>query len=104
LGYEVVAAESGMAALELFQADPAMFDLVITDTTMPNMTGIELSNELLAIRPDIPIIVCTGFSELISSEKASEIGIQAYIMKPFIRQEISEAIQKVLEKKDTKDS
>ncbi len=104
LGHEVVAAESGMAALELFQADPAMFDLVITDTTMPNMTGIELSNELLAIRPDIPIIVCTGFSELISSEKASEIGIQAYIMKPFIRQEISEAIQKVLEKKDTKDS
>lgn len=99
LGHEVVTAESGMAALELFQADPETFDLVITDTTMPNMTGIELSKEILAIRPDIPIIVCTGFSELISSEKALEIGIQDYIMKPFVRQEISDAIQKALGKK-----
>jgi PAS domain S-box-containing protein len=104
LGHEVLTAESGMAAHELFQADPEMFDLVITDTTMPNMTGIELSKELLAIRPEIPIIMCTGFSELISSEKASEMGIQDYIMKPFVRQEISDAIQKALKKKDSKGS
>jgi PAS domain S-box-containing protein len=101
LGYKVVTAESGMVAHELFLADPEKFDLVITDTTMPVMTGIELSQKLFAIRPDIPIIVCTGFSELISPEKASEIGIQAYIMKPFVRKEISDTIRKVLAKKDT---
>lgn len=98
LGYEVVTAESGMEAHELFCRNPESFDLVITDTTMPNMTGIELSRELLAVRPDIPIIVCSGFSELISAEIASEMGIQAYIMKPFIRQEMADTIRKVLSK------
>ncbi|MFH2064905.1 MAG: PAS domain S-box protein [Pseudomonadota bacterium] len=98
LGYEVITAESGMKAHELFCRNPESFDLVITDTTMPNMTGIELSKELHAVRPDLPIIVCSGFSELISAEIASEMGIQAYIMKPFIRQEMADAIRKVLSK------
>ncbi|RJP81261.1 MAG: PAS domain-containing sensor histidine kinase [Desulfobacteraceae bacterium] len=98
LGYEVITAESGMKAHELFCRNPESFDLVITDTTMPNMTGIELSKELHAVRPDLPIIVCSGFSELISAEIASEMGIQAYIMKPFIRQEMADAIRKALSK------
>ncbi|MFO7559384.1 MAG: response regulator [Desulfobacterales bacterium] len=74
------------------------FDVVITDTTMPNMTGIELSKELLRIRPDIPIVVCTGYSELISSEKAKQLGIQKIVMKPFVKRDIAETIQKVLGK------
>ncbi len=96
LGYEVVTAQSGAEALALFSTNPMQFDVVITDTTMPNMTGIELSKEVLRIRPDIPIVVCTGYSELISSEKAKQLGIQKVVMKPFVKRDIAETIQKVL--------
>ncbi len=101
IGYKVVTAKSGSEALALFSANPMQFDVVITDTTMPNMTGIELSEELLSIRPDISIIVCTGYSELISPEKAKQIGIKKYIMKPFEKSDIAETIRKVLEKNGT---
>jgi len=98
LDYKVITANSGAEALTLFSENPMQFDVVITDTTMPNMTGIELSKELLNIRPDIPIIVCTGYSELISHEKAKKFGIKKYIMKPFVKRDIAETIWKVLKK------
>jgi len=70
---------------------------VITDMTMPHMTGAELADELLKIRPEIPIILCTGYSYLVTPEKARDIGIKDFLMKPFSRQEIAEAIRSVLD-------
>jgi YesN/AraC family two-component response regulator len=75
---------------------PQRFDLVITDQTMPTMTGEMLARELRRIRPDIPIILCTGFSHLMHAEKAQAMGIDAFLMKPIITQELAQAIQQVL--------
>jgi CheY-like chemotaxis protein len=100
LGYDVVGMTSSLEALELFRGQPERFDLVITDITMPNMTGIELTRELLYIRPDIPVIGCTGFSEMISSERATSIGLKDLIMKPVIKRQLAEAIRCTLDKKE----
>ena len=97
LGYEVTTRVSSQEALALFKAYPKRFDLVITDQTMPNMTGDELARELIAIRPGIPIILCTGFSTRISDQKAYEMGIRGFVMKPFIMQDLAESIRKVLD-------
>ena len=99
LGYSVTTKTSSLEALEAFRAKPDAFDLVITDVTMPAMTGIELAKELMAIRPDIPIILCTGFSELINEKRAKEMGIQEFVMKPFVIGKHSKTIRKVLEQK-----
>jgi CheY-like chemotaxis protein len=99
LGYQVTARTGSLEALEAFRAEPHRFDLVITDQTMPNMTGLELCKELLEIRPDIPIILCTGFSDLITPEKAKAMGIGAFLGKPLVRHEIARAIRKLLDKK-----
>jgi CheY-like chemotaxis protein len=99
IGYTVVASNNGAEALELFQSNPDNFDLVITDTTMPNMTGVKLSEELLKICPDIPIIICTGHSDLITQKKLDTIGIREYVMKPFGMREMAETIRKVLDNK-----
>jgi PAS domain S-box-containing protein len=96
LGYQVRTRTSSVEALELFRNQPDMFDLLITDVTMPNITGIELSKKILQIRPDLPIILCTGFSEMITKEKAKDIGIREFIMKPVLRSEIAAAIRRVL--------
>ncbi|MDP3029139.1 MAG: GAF domain-containing protein, partial [Deltaproteobacteria bacterium] len=85
LGYKVAGRTSSIEALEAFRAQPDKFDLVITDQTMPNMTGKMLAKELLRIRPDIPIILCTGYSELITEEKAKAMGIRELVMKPVVR-------------------
>ncbi|MCP4111483.1 MAG: response regulator [Desulfobacteraceae bacterium] len=95
LGYHVTIRTSSPDALELFRTKPEKFDLVITDMTMPNMTGLELSGELLHIRPDIPIILCTGFSEIISEEKAKLSGIRKFVMKPMLRVQIAKIIREV---------
>ncbi len=97
LGYHVTPHISSMEALEAFKANPDKFDLVITDMTMPNMTGAELAPRLLKIRSDIPIILCTGFSELMDENKANAIGIREYIVKPVIRDKIARIIRKVLD-------
>ena len=97
LGYEVTTRTSSTDALELFRKQPDQFDLVITDMTMPNMTGDILTRELLKIRPDIPVILCTGFSSKISKEKAKEIGIRAFVMKPILRRTIAETVREVLD-------
>ncbi|MGD0230267.1 MAG: PAS domain S-box protein, partial [Syntrophorhabdales bacterium] len=96
LGYEVVAEKDSVRALKRFQRDPERFDLVITDQTMPNMTGIELAKRLMSIKKDIPIILCTGFSEAISSESAKAMGIREFVMKPIIKNEMAETIRRVI--------
>jgi CheY-like chemotaxis protein len=82
LGYRVTTAASSTETLELFREDPGQFDLVISDMTMPKMTGKDLARELMAVRPDIPVILCTGFSEFISETEAETLGIKALITKP----------------------
>ncbi len=97
LGYELVTRTSSIEALELFKAEPDGFDLVITDMTMPNMTGDKLARAMMKIRPDIPIILCTGFSERITEKNAGEIGIKKLAMKPLVIRYLAEAIREVLE-------
>jgi CheY-like chemotaxis protein len=97
LGYRITSRTSGIEALAAFRANPYGFDLVITDMTMPNMRGDDLARELLKIRPDIPIILCTGFSEMISEEKAKNLGIHQFIMKPINRKDLAKAVRDVLD-------
>jgi CheY-like chemotaxis protein len=101
LGYEVVTRTSSREALALFTPDPTRFDLVITDQTMPEMTGIEFAREILAIRPDMPIIMCTGFSHVADEDKAKQAGIRAFAMKPLTKREIARTIRKVLSEQDS---
>ncbi|MCP4104994.1 MAG: response regulator [Desulfobacteraceae bacterium] len=96
LGYEVVTAICSEQALKLFSRNPDAFDLVITDMTMPKMTGDVLAEKLMQIRPSIPVILCTGFSELINREKSEAKGIRELLTKPYSVQQLSEAIQKHL--------
>lgn len=96
LGYKVTTSTSSIEALELFKVQPDKFDLVITDLTMPNMTGDELAQKLMAIRPDIPVILCTGFSTKMTAEKTKKMGIRAFVLKPVIKQDIAETIRTVL--------
>jgi len=97
LGYHVSARTSSMEALEAFRAQPDRFDLVITDQTMPNMTGVQLARELMRIRPDIPIILITGFSEIVPPEKAKKMGIREYLMKPVVTSNFGKAIRRALD-------
>lgn len=98
LGYQMVVKTSSTEALEIFRKDPAGFDLVITDMTMPEMTGDRLAEKFLDIRHDILIILCTGYSEHISDDKAREIGIKEFIMKPLAMKELACTVRKVLDK------
>ena len=98
LGYEVTTADNSSNALANFKSDPSKFDLIITDQSMPNMSGIELISEVLKIRPDMPIILCSGYSSKVSSDNASEKGISKYIDKPYSKEILSEAIRGVLDK------
>jgi PAS domain S-box-containing protein len=98
LGYRITSRTSSIEALEAFRAHPHNFDLVITDMTMPNMRGDDLARELLKIRPDIPIILCTGFSEMISEEKAKTLGVRRLVMKPIFKENIARVILEVLDK------
>jgi two-component system cell cycle sensor histidine kinase/response regulator CckA len=98
LGYHITSRTSSIEALEAFRAAPHDFDLVITDTTMPNMRGDGLAGELLKIRPDISIILCTGFSEMISEEKAKSVGIRQFIMKPIFKNDLAKAVRDVLDR------
>ena len=99
LGYKVTARTSSIEGLEAFRENPDRFDLVITDFTMPDMTGMELAKALLKIRSDIPIILCTGYSEHINEDKAKANGVRAFLMKPVVLSEIANTIRKVLDDK-----
>ena len=98
LGYRAVTKTSSIEAFELFQHDPYRFDLVITDMTMPNMTGEKLAGKLLEIRPDIPVILCTGYSERFTEQRAKKLGISAYVMKPLVMRDLANTIRDVLDK------
>ncbi len=99
LGYQVVCTTSSAEALTLFEKDVLGFDLVITDLTMPNLTGAELSKLLLNLRPDTPIIMCTGYSNQLSDEEARSLGIRKYLMKPLVIDQLALAVREVLDQK-----
>ncbi|MCP3933648.1 MAG: response regulator, partial [Bacteroidetes bacterium] len=99
LGYSVVSRTSSVESLEAFRANPEIFDLVITDMSMPNMTGDRLASELVKILPDIPILLCTGFSEKMPEEKAEAMSIKGFLMKPITIKDLSEKIREVLDNK-----
>lgn len=96
LGYTVTTNTSSSEALQRFRADPAAYDLIITDQTMPEMTGAELARKMLVIRPDLPIILCTGYSSQMSEEEALALGVRKFVMKPVRFQELYQAIRDVL--------
>jgi len=96
LGYSVVVHTSSLEALEDFRAAPQRFDLVITDQTMPHMTGEDLAMEMRRLRPDVPIILCTGFSYSMTAERAPALGIDAFLMKPLVTRDLAVTIRHVL--------
>ena len=98
LGYQVECRTCSLEALEAFKADPEKFDLIITDMTMPKMSGDKLAEKIHKIKPDIPVIICTGFSNGISKNNFESKGISALIMKPLLKRELSGAIRRVLGK------
>ena len=97
LGYHVTCQNDSSEAADTFKQDPNQFDLVITDMTMPGLTGFQLSKEIKKHRPEIPIIICTGYSEQIDEEKCKAFGIEGFIMKPMVKKELATAIRKVLD-------
>jgi PAS domain S-box-containing protein len=99
LGYEATVHTSSVEALKVFQAAPWQYDVVITDQTMPVMTGEHLARELRRIRPDIPIILCSGFSHTMTASKAQTLSIDAFLLKPLGFRELGLALQQVLERR-----
>jgi CheY-like chemotaxis protein len=97
LGYKVTPKTDSQEALEEFAALPERFDLVITDMTMPKMTGDQLARRIMDIKPDIPVILCTGFNETITEEKALAMGIDKFVMKPIVKDELANTIRSVLD-------
>lgn len=100
LGYQVSVFTSSEEALSSFKQNPDSFDLIISDLTMPHMTGDQLSRELLLIKPNIPIIICTGFSEKIDEGVVKSIGIKAVLMKPPVKSDLAKMIRKVLDEEN----
>lgn len=96
-GYTVHAFENGVHAFEAFEQDPGQFDLIITDMTMPRMAGDELSMKILALRKDLPVILCTGYSETVSEAKALEMGIRKYLQKPVDNEDLALVIRQILD-------
>ncbi|MCP4751991.1 MAG: response regulator [Proteobacteria bacterium] len=98
LGYRITVMTDSQQALEEFAGHPDEYDLVVTDQTMPKMTGMALAGKILALRPAMPVILCSGFSKEVTQEKIKEIGIRTHIMKPFIDDDLPKMIRKVLDK------
>ncbi len=96
-GYKVLGKTGSLNALTAFKERPAHFDLVITDMAMPDMSGDRLAVELMKIRPDIPVILCTGYSKTICDKTASKIGIKAFIHKPIVKADLAKTVRRVLD-------
>jgi PAS domain S-box-containing protein len=96
LGYSVATRTSSVEALELFKANPHRFDLVITDIVMPNMSGDKLAQKMMVIRADIPIILCTGYSEKLSRQEAADMGIRSFLMKPLVMRDLADTVRQAL--------
>jgi len=97
IGYRVSSFTNSLEALEAFKKAPDIFDVVITDLSIPGMSGLQLSAAILKIRPQMPIILCTGFSYNLTDEKVKELGIRALLMKPVIKSELLRMIRQVLD-------
>jgi len=100
LGYQVTTRTSSIEALEIFRARPEQFDVVITDMTMPNMTGDKLAAAIKRIRSDLPVIICTGFSEHMDEEKAKAMGLDGFVCKPILRRQLSAMIRRLLDSRN----
>lgn len=98
LGYHVTTTTDSSEALTVFSEDPHRFDLVFTDQTMPGMTGVQLAGHFLKIRDDLPVILCTGYSDNVSAESAPTMGISAFLTKPLVKREMGEAVRRVLDR------
>ncbi|MCD4737131.1 MAG: response regulator [Bacteroidales bacterium] len=99
LGYHVTSRTSSIEALEAFRDNPDKFDIVITDMAMPNMSGDKLSVELTKMHPDLPILLCTGFSDTMSEEKAASLGIKGFLLKPIVMKDLAQKLREVLDEK-----
>ncbi len=99
LGYQVTTRTDGTEALDLIKSHPDRFDLVFTDLTMPKITGDRLAQQIVAIRPELPVILCSGFSNRVDECKAAALGIRAYVRKPILREQMARIIREVLKKK-----
>lgn len=97
LGYKVTCCVSAVEALALLKQDPRQFDALLTDQTMPKQTGIELAREMFALRPGLPVILCTGYSEAVTPETIAALGIKECLYKPVHKRELAEAVQRVLQ-------
>jgi len=97
LGYTVTAHTSSLEALTTFENEPDRFDAVLTDQTMPGMTGLDLAQRMLKIRPDLPIILCTGYSNLVNEAQAKACGIKGFAMKPLTKKETATLLREVLD-------
>jgi len=95
-GHTVTVKTDGAEALEAFRATPDAFDVVITDQTMPRLTGAQLAREVRELRPDLPVVITTGYSESVDSESAREVGASAYLAKPFGARELVRVLRDVL--------
>ena len=96
LGYSVATRTSSIEALELFKANPHRFDLVITDIVMPNMSGDKLAEKMMDIRADIPVILCTGYSEKFTRQEAADMGIRSFLMKPLVMKDLADTVRQAL--------
>jgi len=97
LGYNVTALSCGLKALELFKKNPHQYDLILTDLIMPNLTGDKLVLEIIAIRPDMPVIITSGFTDVIDNDKFKQITNKAFISKPFQAQDFAKTVRQVLD-------
>jgi len=97
LGYRVSTRSSSLEALELFRQNPERFDLIITDLTMPNLTGIKLAERILDIKPRMPIILCTGYNDKIPEEGFESLGFKALVHKPYTKLSLAKLIRKILD-------
>ena len=97
LGYEVIAKTNPIEALEVFREQPDKIDLVVTDQTMPHMTGDKLARHILELKPGIPVIICSGFSEMMNKKKAKFLGVRKFVMKPLEMRELAETIRRILD-------
>ena len=99
-GYRVTATTSSREALDLFLADPNGYDLIVTDQTMPEMTGVILAKEAISARPDVPVILCTGHSAVLNTDKVFALGVKSLLMKPLDSDRLAEEVRKALDESD----
>jgi two-component system cell cycle sensor histidine kinase/response regulator CckA len=97
-GYRITTADGSLKALDAFRKAPRDFDLVITDMTMPKLTGDRLSQEIKKIRTDIPIILCTGYSDKLADKSALDFGVQDFMLKPIKQADLVKTVRNVLDK------